>query len=118
MMRHTWADAHYRAATAEAVMRQLGGWQGKIPETYGADAAEKGPSRSGSSGRCWDSSGNGARRGADHADGAGRDRSAPARCCVGALHARGEPHPLTPDMEDLRRVRGATARRARSLPGR
>jgi len=41
MMRHTWADAHYRAATAEAVMRQLGGWQGKIPETYGADAAEE-----------------------------------------------------------------------------
>jgi integrase/recombinase XerC len=41
MFRHTWADAHYRAGTPEAVMRSLGGWQGNIPLTYGAGAAEE-----------------------------------------------------------------------------
>ena len=40
-LRHLWADAHYRAGTPEAVMRQLGGWQGSIPTTYGQDAAEE-----------------------------------------------------------------------------
>jgi Phage integrase family len=41
-MRHTWADAHFRNGTSEAIMRQLGGWSGSIPATYGADAAEEG----------------------------------------------------------------------------
>jgi integrase len=40
-MRHTWADAHYRAGTSEAAMRQLGGWSGSIPQTYGQDAASE-----------------------------------------------------------------------------
>lgn len=40
-LRHAWADFHYRRGTPESVMRQLGGWQGKIPTTYGAGAAEE-----------------------------------------------------------------------------
>jgi integrase len=38
-MRHAFADRMYRAQTPDAVLRQLGGWVGTIPATYGLGAA-------------------------------------------------------------------------------
>jgi integrase len=39
--RHKWTDGHYRAGTPLDALMTAGGWSGRIPATYAAEAAEE-----------------------------------------------------------------------------
>jgi site-specific recombinase XerD len=41
-MRHGWADRMHRDGAPDSALRQLGGWSGSVPRTYGLGAARRG----------------------------------------------------------------------------